>query len=85
MLGIINEQDCDKHLAEFKFNAKEKYYKLVDSFKFNSKLVSMDHIKKIFIDKNKKSNNDYAFMVLDVDKIPVDTISMPCRICDYKQ
>lgn len=31
--NIIFEQDCDKRLAEFKYNAKEKYYKLVKSFK----------------------------------------------------
>lgn len=83
--SIIFEQDCDKRLAEFKYNAKEKYYKLVKSFKFNSKVISVDHIKKIFIDKNKNSNNNYAFMVLDVDQEPVDYISMPCRICDCKQ
>ena len=49
--NIIFEQDCDKRLAEFKYNAKEKYYKLVKSFKINSKLLSMDQIRKIFIDK----------------------------------
>lgn len=83
--NIIFEQDCDKRLAEFKYNAKEKYYKLVKSFKINSKLLSMDQIRKIFIDKNKNSNNDYAFMVLDVNATPADIVSMPCRICDYKQ
>ena len=83
--NIIFEQDFDKRLAEFKYNAKEKYYKLVKSFKINSKLLRMDHMRKIFIDKNKNSNNDYAFMVLDVNATPADIISMPCRICDYKQ
>ena len=83
--NIIFEQDCDKRLAELKYNTKEKYYKLVKSFKINSKLLSMDQIRKIFIDKNKNSNNDYAFMVLDVNATPADIISMPCRICDYKQ
>ena len=68
--SIIFEQDCDKRLAEFKYNAKEKYYKLVKSFKIKSKLLSMDQIRKIFIDKNKNSNNDYAFMVLDVNATP---------------
>ena len=46
--NIIFEQDCDKRLAEFKYNAKEKYYKLVKSFKINSKLLSMDQIRKNF-------------------------------------
>ena len=68
--SIINEQDCDKRLAEFKYNAKDKYYDLVKNFKFNSKDISIDHIKESFINKNKNSNNDYAFMVLDANATP---------------
>lgn len=53
--SIINEQDCDKRLAEFKYNAKDKCYNLVENFKFNSKTISIDHIKESFINKIKNS------------------------------
>lgn len=79
--SIIKEQDCDKRLAEFKYNAKEKYYKLVENFKFDSKVISTDYIKEYFIDKNKKFNNDYAYMILDADQIPMKRIPVPCKIC----
>lgn len=79
--SIIKEQDCDKRLAEFKYNAKEKYYKLVENFKFDSKVISTDYIKEYFIDKNKKFNNDYAYMILDADQIPMRCIPVPCKIC----
>ena len=79
--SIIKEQDCDKRLAEFKYNAKEKYYKLVENFKFDSKVISTDYIKEYFIDKNKKFNNDYAYMILDADQIPMKHIPVPCKIC----
>lgn len=79
--SIINEQDCDKRLAEFKYNAKDKYYDLVKNFKFNSKDISIDHIKEYFINKNKKFNNDYAYMILDADQIPMRCIPVPCKIC----
>lgn len=79
--SIINEQDCDKRLAEFRYNAKEKYYNLVKNFKFNSKDISIDRIKESFINKNKKFNNDYAYMILDADQIPMRCIPVPCKIC----
>lgn len=79
--SIIKEQDCDKRLAEFKYNAKEKYYKLVENFKFDSKVISTDYIKEYFIDKNKNSNNDYAYMILDADQVPMKRIPVPCKIC----
>lgn len=47
--NIIFEQDCDKRLAEFKYNAKDKCYDLVKNFKFNSKAISIDHIKESFL------------------------------------
>ena len=53
--NIIFEQDCDKRLAEFKYNAKDKCYDLVKNFKFNSKAISVDRIKESFINKNKNS------------------------------
>lgn len=83
--GIINERDCDKRLAEFKFNAKEKYYKLINNHKFNSKLVSIDRIKQHFIQKNKENDNNFAYMVLNVNSVPPMFIPMPCKICDYKK
>ena len=52
--SIITEQDCDKRLAEFKYNAKDKCYNLVKNLKFNSKAISVDRIKEYFINKNKK-------------------------------
>lgn len=79
--SIINEQDCDKRLTEFRYNAKEKCYNLVKNFKFNSKDISIDHIKESFINKNKKFNNDYAYMILDADQIPMRCIPVPCKIC----
>ena len=79
--SIINEQDCDKRLAEFKYNAKDKCYDLVKNFKFNSKVISIDRIKESFINKNKKFNNDYAYMILDADRIPTKCIPVPCKIC----
>ena len=79
--SIINEQDCDKRLAEFKYNAKDKCYDLVKNFKFNSKAISIDHIKESFFNKNKKFNNDYAYMILDADQIPMKCIPVPCKIC----
>lgn len=79
--SIINEQDCDKRLAEFKYNAKDKCYNLVENFKFNSKAISIDRIKESFINKNKKFNNDYTYMILDADQIPMKCIPVPCKIC----
>lgn len=79
---VITEQDCDKRLVEFRYNAKDKYYKLVKNFKFNSKLLSIDRIKKYFINKNKRFNNEYAFMILDADQIPMRSIPVPCKVCD---
>lgn len=79
--SIINEQDCDKRLAEFKYNAKDKCYDLVKNFKFNSKAISIDRIKESFINKNKKFNNDYAYMILDADQYPLRCIPVPCKIC----
>lgn len=79
--SIINEQDCDKRLAEFKYNAKDKCYDLVKNFKFNSKAISIDRIKECFINKNKRFNNNYAYMILDADQIPMRCIPVPCKIC----
>lgn len=81
----ITEHDCDKRLAEFRFNTKEKYYKLINNTKFDSKLVSIDQIKQYFIRKNKENNNDFAYMVLNVNSVPPMAIPMPCRVCDYKK
>lgn len=82
---IIREQDCDKRLAEFKFNAKEKYYKLIGNRKFNSKIISIDSIKEHFIRKNKENDNNFAYMVLNANAVPPAFIPVPCRICDYKK
>lgn len=79
--SIITEQDCDKRLAEFKYNAKDKCYNLVKNLKFNSKAISVDRIKEYFINKNKKFNNDYAYMILDASQIPKRRIPVPCKIC----
>lgn len=79
--SIINEQDCDKRLAEFKYNAKDKCYDLVKNFKFNSKAISIDRIKECFINKNKRFNNNYAYMILDANQIPMKCIPVPCKIC----
>ena len=79
--SIIFEQDCDKRLAEFKYNAKDKCYDLVKNFKFNSKAISIDRIKECFINKNKRFNNNYAYMILDADQIPMRCIPVPCKIC----
>ena len=61
--------------------AKDKCYNLVENFKFNNKAISIDHIKESFINKNKKFNNDYAYMILDADQVPMKCIPVPCKIC----
>ena len=52
---IINEQDYDKHLAEIKFNAKEKYYKLIGNRKFNSKILVSIALKNALFTRIKKT------------------------------
>lgn len=82
---ILKEQDCDRRLVEYKYNANDKCYERIKHFKFNSQMLSIDKIKQYFIDKNKAHNNDFAFMVLNVNAVPPTAIPMPCKLCDYRQ
>ena len=51
--NIIFEQDCDKRLAEFKYNAKEKYYKLVKSLKLIASYLVWIKLEKFLLIKIK--------------------------------
>lgn len=83
---ILKEQDCNKRLVEYKYNANDKRYERIKHFKFDEKMLSIDKIKQYFIDKNKAHNNEFAFMVLNnVNAVPPAFIAMPCKLCDYRQ
>lgn len=84
---IINEKDCDKRLVEYLYTEKDKqkFYKKIKDTKFDSRLLSVDAIKKEFIQRNKLFNNDFAFMILNANQHPLDMISVKDRVCNYQQ
>lgn len=78
----INEKDCDKRLVEYLYTEKEhkKFYKKIKDTKFDSRLLSVDAIKKEFIQRNKLFNNDFAFMILNANQHPPGIISVKDRV-----